>query len=187
MALRLYLRVLEKFPVATMSVTTGTLMAAGDSIAQIAVEKTQKPYDYGRTGRFLGFGLFIGGPMFRLWYLGLDKAFKGTRLGPLKMLACDQLLWAPSFLTFFLGTMGTLRGDSTQQIKDKISNDIWPVLKTNWKIWPAVQLVNFYLVPLQHRVLVVNFVALGWNTYMAWVSEADSEAELTNNDQETTH
>ncbi|XP_069106456.1 uncharacterized protein [Argopecten irradians] len=183
MALRFYLRVLEKFPMATMSVTTGTLMAAGDGVAQLAVEKKQEPYDFKRTGRFLGFGLFIGGPMFRLWYLGLDKAFKGTTLGPLKMLACDQLLWAPSFLTFFLGTMGALRGDSTQQIKEKISNDIWPVLVTNWKIWPAVQLVNFYLVPLQHRVLVVNFVALGWNTYMAWVSEK----ELTEGDQETTH
>jgi hypothetical protein len=34
-------------------------MAAGDCICQLLIERT-KNYDFNRTGRFLGFGLFLG-------------------------------------------------------------------------------------------------------------------------------
>lgn len=158
----------------TMSFTTGILMGAGDSIAQTCIEKKKK-YDYIRTVRFVGFGFAVGGPVFRTWYVGIDKFFKGSTLAPVKMMLCDQLLFAPSFLTFFLTSMGLLRGDEPSVILKKYKEDIIPVLITNWKIWPAVQLLNFYCVPVQHRVLVVNFVALGWNTYLAWMAESDRD------------
>ena len=33
-----------------------------------------------------------------------------------------------------------------------------------------VQLLNFSLVPSAHRVLFVNLVSIGWNTFLAWKS-----------------
>jgi len=48
----------------------------------------------------------------------------------------------------------------------------WPTLINGYKLWPMVQLVNFYFVPLNHRLLVVNSVALGWNAYLAYVANA---------------
>ncbi|XP_048236703.1 protein sym-1-like [Haliotis rufescens] len=71
----------------------------------------------------------------------------------------------------FLTGMAAFRGDSFHDIKQKVKQDYLTILMTNYKVWPAAQLINFYLIPLQHRVLFVNFVALGWNTYMAWMSE----------------
>ncbi|XP_064596870.1 protein Mpv17-like isoform X2 [Liolophura sinensis] len=164
---RSYLGVLEHYPWTTQSTTTGVLMGAGDVIAQIAVEKKDSSnYDYKRSIRFFLFGQIIAGPLLRGWYLTLDKLYKGNskRATLLKVLT-DQTVFAPSFLTFFIGTMAVMRKEPVEEVKRKIKRDFMPVLITNYKIWPAVQLVNFYFVPFQHRILVVNVVALGWNIY----------------------
>ena len=48
-------------------------------------------------------------------------------------------------------------------------------LKKNWILWPPVQTLNFTVVPLEHRVLVVNVVSLGWNCYLSWVNSQGSQ------------
>lgn len=45
--------------------------------------------------------------------------------------------------------------------KQKLDSQYWNALQKNWILWPAVQGINFKLVPLEHRVLVVNIVSLG--------------------------
>ena len=44
---------------------------------------------------------------------------------------------------------------------EKLKSSYTSTLLTNWMVWPAVQLVNFKLVPLNHRLLVVNLISLG--------------------------
>nr|XP_022289368.1 protein sym-1-like isoform X1 [Crassostrea virginica] len=185
--LQSYLRILEKHPLVTMSCTTGTLMATGDAISQLVVERTKK-FDFVRNGRFLVFGVFIGGPMFRGWYFSIDKVFGKTKYAPMKMMIADQGVFAPVFLPFFLFTMGIMRQDPVHEIKNKIKKDYYDVITTNWKIWPAAQIINFTFVPLQHRIMVVNIVSIGWNCYMAWISEKEHEDVVYHHlhpDQET--
>ena len=45
--------------------------------------------------------------------------------------------------------------------KEKLKKSYLPALQSNWMLWPWVQAINFKLVPLHHRVLVVNVVSLG--------------------------
>ncbi len=45
--------------------------------------------------------------------------------------------------------------------KDKLASTYTTALQKNWMVWPWVQAINFKLVPLEHRVLVVNVVSLG--------------------------
>ena len=45
--------------------------------------------------------------------------------------------------------------------KDKLESTYTQALQKNWMVWRWVQAINFMLVPLEHRVLVVNVVSLG--------------------------
>lgn len=91
-------------------------------------------------------------------------------------MAMDQMIFAPSFIATFFTTTGILFGKSFEDIKMKFNNQYLDTMKTNYKIWPAVQMINFYFVPLQHRVFVVNFVAIFWNTYLSWAANKSEKA-----------
>lgn len=50
----------------------------------------------------------------------------------------------------------------------------------NYKLWPAVQCVNFYLVPLNYQLLFLNVIAIGWTAFLSNANQKASEAnELT--------
>lgn len=54
--------------------------------------------------------------------------------------------------------MAIMEGSSPQA---KLEKSYLSGLKANWLLWPVVQAANFKLVPLEYRVLVVNFVSIG--------------------------
>ncbi|XP_074656557.1 mitochondrial inner membrane protein Mpv17-like [Tubulanus polymorphus] len=171
--LRLYLNLLDKHPWKTQSFTVGSLMCVGDAIAQFGVERRQMAdFDFKRSGRFLLFGACLAGPVIRKWYVTLDKLFPGTtKVTAFKKMAADQIFFAPTFLFGFLTIMSAGQGKSSLEIQEKINQDYFQMLLNSYKVWPATQLLNFYFVPLQHRIFVVQMVALGWNAYLAWASE----------------
>lgn len=172
---RTYLRLLEKHPWKTQVISTATLMSMGDVLAQVYIEDKKKDYDIIRTARFFFFGTIYVGPALRTWYLTMERIIGVSRNTALLKVAADQGCFAPVFLSTFIAGMEFLRGGKLTEIKNKIKQDFVPVLITNYKIWPAVQICNFYLVPFHLRILVVNITALGWNTYLAWMSEQDQK------------
>lgn len=64
-------------------------------------------------------------------------------------------------------------------VKDKLNKAWVPGMTNNFLLWPWVQAVNFKFVPLEHRVLVVNIVALGWNCYLSYLNSSGSAEKGT--------
>ncbi|KAG8227635.1 hypothetical protein J437_LFUL008712 [Ladona fulva] len=170
--LKVYQRLLLKHPTKLQALQTGLLMGIGDLIAQTAIEeKNLKNVDYVRTTRFFGIGFFIAGPGLKFWYGFLDKRIAKGRTGvavTLKKVFLDQAVFAPNFLASFIVLLGFLGNEPWFKIKEKLQRDYCDILITNYKVWPTVQIVNFYVMPLQYQVLFVQIVALFWNTYLSW-------------------
>ncbi|XP_046838716.1 protein sym-1 isoform X2 [Vespa crabro] len=163
-------------------IVTGILMGLGDQLAQNFVERNKfKDLDFARTGHFISIGFFIAGPATTTWYRILDK-YIGSKGGVvvMKKVLCDQLLFAPSFLSILLVSIGLLQGNDIDSLKHKLKTNYFEILLNNYKIWPMVQLVNFYFIPLQYQVLLVQSVALLWNTYISYITNTGNKIQNYN-------
>ncbi|XP_075234277.1 mitochondrial inner membrane protein MPV17 isoform X2 [Lycorma delicatula] len=178
-----YLRLMNKRPLPMQMLQSGFLMGTGDVIAQTCVEK--KHFDninWRRTGNYCTVGFLFVGPVLSKWYGALERMFgKNGIKTTLKKIAVDQTLFAPCFIPVIMSSIAFTEGKSVEDIKWKLQSEYFNVLFTNYKIWPFIQLLNFYFVPLNYRVIFVQFVAVGWNTYLSW--KISSQKTVADNSQ----
>ncbi|RPB00648.1 hypothetical protein L873DRAFT_1804712 [Choiromyces venosus 120613-1] len=171
-----YRTALTKRPLLTQCLSTSFLFAAGDVIAQQAVERESSPPGHNpyRTLRMALYGGCAFGPMVVNWYKFLQTAVRipaSPNLEIVARVALDQAVFTPVHLTLFFSSMAVMEGlmgddggkgrGARERVRDKLGDNWLKGIKANWTVWPGVQLVNFRFVPLEHRVLVVNLVSLG--------------------------
>jgi len=120
----------------------------------------------------------IFGPAATKWYSFLANrvSLSTTNRTIAARVVADQFVFAPINMTCFLSSMAYFEGSS---VKDKLSKAWVPGMTNNFLLWPWVQAANFKFVPLEHRVLVVNFVALGWNCYLSYLNSSGSSEKGT--------
>ncbi|KAI1289146.1 Mpv17-like protein [Halotydeus destructor] len=168
---RMYNRFLVTYPILSQQTTAVTLGALGDITAQFVVEK-RKTWDPIRTLRFSCLGIVIA-PTLLKWFSFLDSRFSKGALAPFKKMGCDQIFMAPAMNTLILVFLETTRGSSLEGIKRKMKVALPEILANNYKLWPAVQLINFYLVPLQYKILYTSLIAFFWNIYVTFTLQGD--------------
>ncbi|GAA5928600.1 hypothetical protein JCM3775_004577 [Rhodotorula graminis] len=86
----------------------------------------------------------------------------------LRRVAMDQIVMAPISFIVFLVCMGMMEFLTPSEIYLKVENALWPILLTNWKVWPFVQAVMFLYVPLVYRVPLSGVVNLVWTIFLSW-------------------
>lgn len=84
----------------------------------------------------------------------------------------------PFYLAVYISVMAALRREQAADIRRKLHRDFRPMLITSLSVWPAVQVINFWAVPLHFRIPVINIVGLVWNTYASWRSERDHDDDV---------
>ncbi|KAJ0330055.1 hypothetical protein COL5a_003888 [Colletotrichum fioriniae] len=115
------------------------------------------------------YGGVIFGPVATTWFKFLQNniVLKNKNAEMLARVAVDQGVFAPVMISVFLSSMATLEGGS---IKEKLDKNYKTALTSNYMLWPFVQVVNFKFVPLHHRVLFVNVISIGWNSYLSFLN-----------------
>ncbi|KAL1783131.1 general transcription factor 3C polypeptide 2 isoform X1 [Sigmodon hispidus] len=173
---RAYQRALAAHPWKVQVLTAGSLMGLGDIISQQLVERRGlQEHQTGRTLTMVSMGCGFVGPVVGGWYKVLDRFIPGTtKVDALKKMLLDQGAFAPCFLGCFLPLVGVLNGMSARDNWAKLQRDYPDALITNYYLWPAVQLANFYLVPLHYRLAVVQAMATHPNPTPSRAQEATS-------------
>ncbi|XP_066560808.1 mitochondrial inner membrane protein Mpv17 isoform X2 [Amia ocellicauda] len=165
-----YQKLMSKHPWKLQIFTAGSLMGIGDVISQQLIErKGLTNHSVQRTAKMMSIGFCFVGPVLGGWYKALDKLVPGaSKTVALKKMILDQAVFAPCFLGCFLTITGTLNGLTVEKNLTKLKRDYPDALISNYYLWPPVQIVNFYFIPLHYRLAVVQVVAIIWNSYLSW-------------------
>ena len=114
------------------------------------------PFDFERLTRFMAYGFAMAPVQFK-WFKFLSSAFPMTKtssFGPaMKRVALDQLVFAPFGIAIFFTAMTIAEGGGKRAVAHKLRDMYVPTLKANFMIWPAVQIINFRLMPVQFQLV----------------------------------
>jgi hypothetical protein len=114
------------------------------------------PFDFERLTRFMAYGFCMAPIQFK-WFKFLSSAFpmtKTSQFGPaLKRVAFDQFIFAPFGVGAFFTVMTIAEGGGRRAVTNKLRDMYIPTLKANFIVWPAVQIVNFRLMPVQFQLV----------------------------------
>ncbi|RCK67766.1 Protein SYM1 [Candida viswanathii] len=187
-----YNSLLKRHPLVTNCITTGVLMGSGDILAQslfptpTPTPTTPQELGLGRTLRAVIFGSCVFGPVGHKWYHFLGTSihwpFTSSSRNKLKTtllrVLIDQTIFVP-FLCYplYYSSMTVLEGKRPiwGNMKRKFEEKWWGTVRTNWMVWPVVQFVNFHVLPAHLRLLLINFVSVGWNTFLSYTLHTKSK------------
>lgn len=75
-------------------------------------------------------------------------------------------------------TINFLDGKSLKKSMNDLKIKFQPTMMAHWKVWPAVNYINFLLVPVQYQVLFANLVSLFFNSYLSYMHNSYKAHEI---------
>ncbi|KXS99636.1 hypothetical protein AC578_9929 [Pseudocercospora eumusae] len=82
----------------------------------------------------------------------------------------DQTLGAAVNTVLFITGITLLQGQSWSTVYTNIQGKFWPMTFAGQKLWPAVSILSFAVIPLEHRMLFGSVAGLFWGIYLSLVS-----------------
>ena len=166
-----YMDLLERKPLATKVATSGVLAFGSDVICQkidSAYINKGKEYDWVRTARFTGLGLFYMPPILHHWYGWLMRAFTGTgALVTVQRVALDQCCFAPIYLAGLFSCDMVLEGKA-DKVEAKLRSELLNTVMANFSVWVPVMFFAFKFVPANLQVQYSNVAGFFWNIYLSF-------------------
>lgn len=134
------------------------------------------PFDFERLTRFMAYG-FLMAPVQHKWFGFLSRTFPITKsaafMPAMKRVAFDQFLFAPIGLACFFTFMTVAEGGGRRAVVRKFQDVYVPALKANYMVWPAVQILNFRIMPIQFQIPFVSTIGIAWTVYLSLTNSAE--------------
>ncbi|KAJ2990198.1 hypothetical protein NUW58_g3075 [Xylaria curta] len=154
----------------------GTKDSRGDLYADPRSPAT--PFDFERLTRFMAYGFAMAPIQFK-WFGFLSRAFPITKTSAfvpaLKRVAVDQIAFAPVSVALFFSVMTVAEGGGRRAVALKLRDMYLPTLKANYAVWPAVQIINFRLMPVQFQLPFVSTIGIAWTAYLSLSNASEDE------------
>ncbi|GMT04729.1 hypothetical protein PENTCL1PPCAC_26903, partial [Pristionchus entomophagus] len=159
----------SRFLLYTNTVTSCTMLCAGDALQQAISYNEGTELDGMRTARMTAMGLILG-PMTHGWYKFLDGyPFRGSpSIIAIKKIVCDVAV-APAFSSTTITGIVLLEGKSVSVAMGEYRQKFWHLFLLDLSVWPPVQFLNFFFLPPSFRVLYVNCVVLAYNCCLSYI------------------
>ncbi|KAI1171564.1 hypothetical protein F4777DRAFT_47998 [Nemania sp. FL0916] len=137
------------------------------------------PFDFERLTRFMAYGFAMAPIQFK-WFGFLSRAFPITKTSAfvpaLKRVAVDQIAFAPVSVALFFSVMTVAEGGGRRAVALKLKDMYLPTLKANYMVWPAVQIINFRLMPVQFQLPFVSTIGIAWTAYLSLSNASEDES-----------
>lgn len=136
------------------------------------------PFDFERLTRFMSYG-FLMAPVQFQWFGALSRWLPITKqrafVPALQRVAMDQLIFSPISLACFFTFMTVAEGGGKRAVIKKFQEVYVPALRANYVLWPAVQIINFRVMPIQLQIPFVSTIGIAWTAYLSMTNSTTEE------------
>ncbi|KZT63818.1 hypothetical protein DAEQUDRAFT_86670 [Daedalea quercina L-15889] len=170
-------------PMLTRSMTSMTVFALGDVMAQQFVERKGSQHDLVRTGRGAFYGATIFGPTYTTWLKWLSSLKFSSRTREVTAKVClDQFVYGPAIIATYFTAMTLMEGKTVVDAKERLTTAYPPAVLRSYSVFVPTQILSFSLVPAQYRFFVVTTVSPFWNIYLSAVNAKDARRQEAQHD-----
>lgn len=87
----------------------------------------------------------------------------------------DQTTWGPFWNNSYILLLGLMKRESLSNIWSDVKRTTIPLIVSGLKLWPLAHCVTYGLIPVENRLLWVDFVEILWVTILA--TQANGEGD----------
>ena len=92
-------------------------------------------------------------------------------------ISIDQIPYVTILNLYILSTSNFIRFGDMKKALNFAKDNIWFVMLINWCIWPIAQIINYSLIPRQHRYFYDAFVNIIWQCFMSYITQKSIKTE----------
>lgn len=115
--------------------------------------------------------------MSRFIFLSLNFNYASRILSLVAKVVVNQIVFTPIFNSYFFGMHAFLSGDTMEEVWIRIRRTVPVSFVNSLKLWPAVTAFSFTFIPIQYRSVFAGVIAVGWQTYLAFLNRLAEKEE----------